>query len=255
MKPFVTFWIIILCTATSANAQTFMEYLRKNVQGQGTVSVTQSREIEALVNGKQPVSQNGKTEKGKTTASSQKVPSTAVLPQKETTHKTKNTTNDTKPTATEKEKKAVQEQHPLTTEQHKTETMQKNDSAKKAEANRTERPNRAESPQEEDDEMEIPTVDMRKKVMRRSYKVNGYRVQVFSGGNSRQDKIKAQKAGNNVKMAFPELPVYVHFYSPKWVCRVGNFKSYEEAHRVLQKVMKMGYRSATILRGKITVQD
>ena len=133
--------------------------------------------------------------------------------------------------------------------------MQKNDSAKKAEANRTERPNRAESPQEEDDEMEIPTVDMRKKVMRRSYKVNGYRVQVFSGGNSRQDKIKAQKAGNNVKMAFPELPVYVHFYSPKWVCRVGNFKSYEEAHRVLQKVMKMGYRSATILRGKITVQD
>ena len=97
-----------------------MEYLRKNVQGQGTVSVTQSREIEALVNGKQPVSQNGKTEKGKTTASSQKVPSTAVLPQKETTHKTKNTTNDTKPTATEKEKKAVQEQHPLTTEQHKT---------------------------------------------------------------------------------------------------------------------------------------
>jgi hypothetical protein len=36
----------------------------------------------------------------------------------------------------------------------------------------------------DDNEMEIPTIDMRKKVMRNSYKVTGYRVQAFAGGNT-----------------------------------------------------------------------
>lgn len=101
--------------------------------------------------------------------------------------------------------------------------------------------------------MEIPTVDMRKKVMRRSYKVNGYRVQVFAGGNSRNDKIKAQNAGNAVKMAFPSQPIYVHFYSPRWICRMGNYRTYAEANAILQQVKKMGYKQACIVSGKITV--
>ena len=94
---------------------------------------------------------------------------------------------------------------------------------------------------------------MRKKVMRRSYKVNGYRVQVFAGGNSRNDKIKAQNAGNAVKMAFPSQPIYVHFYSPRWICRMGNYRTYAEANAILQQVKKMGYKQACIVSGKITV--
>ena len=94
---------------------------------------------------------------------------------------------------------------------------------------------------------------MHKKVMRRSYKVNGYRVQVFAGGNSRNDKIKAQNAGNAVKQAFPSQPVYVHFYSPRWICRVGNFRTYEEANAILHQVKKMGYKQACIVSGKINV--
>lgn len=104
-----------------------------------------------------------------------------------------------------------------------------------------------------DDGMDIPTVDMRKKVMRRSYKVNGYRVQVFAGGNSRNDKQKAHQAGDNVKMAFPDIPVYVHFYSPRWICRMGNFRTYEEANSVLRQVRELGYKQACIVSGKITV--
>ena len=96
-------------------------------------------------------------------------------------------------------------------------------------------------------------VDMRKKVMRRAYKVNGYRVQVFAGGNSRNDKIKAQNAGNAMKMAFPSQPIYVHFYSPRWICRMGNYRTYEEASAILHQVQKMGYKQACIVSGKITV--
>ena len=89
--------------------------------------------------------------------------------------------------------------------------------------------------------------------MRKSYKVDGYRVQVFAGGNSRNDKVKAQRIGNDIKQAFPEQPVYVHFYSPRWICRIGNFRTFEEANNILHQIQKMGYKQACIVSGKITV--
>ena len=95
--------------------------------------------------------------------------------------------------------------------------------------------------------------DNHKKVMR-GQKVNGYRVQVFAGGNSRNDRIKAERIGNEVKSLFPGVPVYVHFYSPRWICRMGNYRTYEEAHDVLNQVKNLGYQSAIIVKGKITVQ-
>lgn len=106
---------------------------------------------------------------------------------------------------------------------------------------------------QDDDDMSIPTVDMRKKVMRGSRKVTGYRVQAFAGGNTRADKMKAQQAGNDIKMRFPDQPIYVHFYSPRWICRVGNYRSLGEAEKMLRAVRKMGYKAATIVKGKITV--
>ena len=106
---------------------------------------------------------------------------------------------------------------------------------------------------QDDDEMSIPTIDMRKKVMRGSRKVTGYRVQAFAGGNTRADKMKAQQAGNAIKMRFPDQPIYVHFYSPRWICRVGNYRSLGEAEKMLRAVRKMGYKAATIVKGKITV--
>ena len=90
--------------------------------------------------------------------------------------------------------------------------------------------------------------------MRQGYKVDGYRVQAFSGGNSRADRQKAENIGAAIKAHFPEEPVYVHFYSPRWICRVGNYRSYEEADRVLQQIKKLGYKQACIVKGKITVQ-
>ncbi len=97
------------------------------------------------------------------------------------------------------------------------------------------------------------TIDTRKKLMK-GYKINGFRVQVFAGGNSRSDRLKAEKIGDEIKTLYPGTPVYVHFYSPRWICRMGNYRTYEEAHEVLRNVKQRGYQSAIIVKGKITVQ-
>ena len=120
------------------------------------------------------------------------------------------------------------------------------DTAKKAEHSNTEG--------KTNEETDTPAVDMHKKVMRGSYKVTGYRVQAYAGGNSRNDRLKAERIGNAIKMRYPDQPVYVHFYSPRWICRVGNFRSLEEARKMLAKVKAMGYRQACLVKGKITVQ-
>jgi len=87
----------------------------------------------------------------------------------------------------------------------------------------------------------------------RSYKTTGYRVQVFAGGNSRKDRQQAERVRNSIKSHYPNVPVYVHFYSPRWICRVGNYRTYEEAHQMLVSLRALGFEQATIVKGKITV--
>lgn len=95
--------------------------------------------------------------------------------------------------------------------------------------------------------------EIQKKIMK-GVKVAGYRVQVFAGGNTRNDRVKAERIGSEIKSLFPGVPVYVHFYSPRWICRMGNYRTYEEAHAVLERVKNNGYQSAIIVKGKIIVQ-
>ena len=104
------------------------------------------------------------------------------------------------------------------------------------------------------DDTSLPdSLDLRKKIMKNGKKINGFRVQVFAGGNGRTDRQKAERTGEEMKTLFPNEPVYVHFYSPRWICRIGNYRTYEEAHDILRQVKQMGYPSAVIVKGKITV--
>ena len=104
------------------------------------------------------------------------------------------------------------------------------------------------------DDTSLPdSIDLRKKMMKNGKKINGFRVQVFAGGNGRTDRLKAERTGEEMKTLFPNEPVYVHFYSPRWICRIGNYRTYEEAHDILRQVKQMGYPSAVIVKGKITV--
>lgn len=71
---------------------------------------------------------------------------------------------------------------------------------------------------------------------RQRYKAMGYRIQIFTGSNSHQDKQKAQEIGNKCQKQFPMLSVYAHFVSPRWICRVGDFRSHEDAEAYARKI-------------------
>lgn len=75
---------------------------------------------------------------------------------------------------------------------------------------------------------------------RQRYKAKGFRIQVFTGGNSRTDKDNAARAGRKIKSAYPELSVYAHFVSPRWVCRVGDFRSREDAEKYVALIRRDG---------------
>ena len=188
----------------AANAQTtFTQRLQKSNAGEGKVTVTQSKEIDDLVNGPQDV----------------------VTPAKQTTLPTQSNKN----------------------------TQGNQNTQKQPEKQADEKPKRPQIAAQPETTIDTTyTEDARKKVMK-GYKVNGYRVQVFAGGNSRDARVKAERTGREINSLFPGEPVYVHFYSPRWICRMGNYRTYEEAHQILNAVKKLGYKSAIIVKGKITV--
>ncbi len=197
--------IITLCSLT-AQSQTFLDSLRKDEPGKGSVSVTQSPEIDNLVNG------TGQDHSG----------------------------------STAKEGAGHTRQSSATQQHHED---GKHDSA--SSESHTHEGTSSTTPSTTTEET---VIDTRKKVMRNSYKTQGYRIQVFSGGNSRTDRQKAESAGMVMKSNFPTEPIYVHFYSPSWKCRMGNYKTLEEAQRMLAMVKKLGYKQACIVKGTISVQ-
>ena len=116
-------------------------------------------------------------------------------------------------------------------------------------------PSKASSQSAQEETSEEGAAEPTKKIMTGGYKINGYRVQAFAGGNSRKDRQQAESVGNQIKSSYPGDPVYVHFYSPRWICRVGNYRTYEEAHQMLLSLRKMGFSEAVVVKGKITVYD
>ncbi|MDO5446832.1 MAG: SPOR domain-containing protein [Prevotellaceae bacterium] len=93
-----------------------------------------------------------------------------------------------------------------------------------------------------------------KKIMSNVKKVTGYRIQLFAGGNTREDRQKAEAIGRRAKSLFPSQPIYTHFYSPRWVCRMGNFEDFEDAQAALRRARNAGIKDASIIKGTITVK-
>ena len=190
MKRIAVIAILTAQCICGAQAQTFLDRLKKPTKDKAVVTVTQDAAIDKLVNGDNAAN---------TTVTTKKAPTTTT--KKEPVEKPTSTNTTTSPASS--------------------------------------------TPEEP---------DMSKKVMKNSYKVTGYRVQAFAGGNTRSDRQKAENVGNAIKRRFPEQPIYVHFYSPRWICRGGNFRTYEEAHAMLVEIREMGYKQASIVKGKISVQ-
>ena len=201
MKRIAVIALLTVQCISGAQAQTFLDRLKKPTKDKAVVTITQDAAIDKLVNGNNATNATIETKKAP-----------ANTTKKENATSNTATSNATSNTA----------------------TPSSNTSA--SHASSTEEP------------------DMSKKVMKNSYKVTGYRVQAFAGGNTRNDRRTAETVGNNIKRRFPEQPIYVHFYSPRWICRVGNFRTYEEAHAMLLEIREMGYKQASIVKGKISVQ-
>lgn len=88
----------------------------------------------------------------------------------------------------------------------------------------------------------------------RRLRTNGYRVQVFAGGNDRQAKTEAYRMAALVRSTFSDVNVYTSFISPRWTCRVGDFKTHEEAVELLRQMREtQKFREASIVKSPIIV--
>ena len=183
--------VVLLFVAGAAEAQTFLDHLQQAENGSGTITVTQSAELDELVNS---TNVSGTTA---TTTKSTKAENTATKTQ---------------------EKEATSATTPL----------------------------------DNGNDTEEETVETGK-TGQRTHKIKGYRVQLYSGGNTRESKNKAYSIGNSVKRAMPDQSVYVHFNSPRWFCRMGNYRTYEEASAMLREMRSLGYTDACIVSDKISV--
>ena len=85
-------------------------------------------------------------------------------------------------------------------------------------------------------------------------KSSGYRVQAYAGNNTRQAKNEAHQVGTRVKEYFPELSVYTSFNPPRWLCRVGDFRSIEEADAMMRKLKATGvFKEVSIVKDQINI--
>lgn len=90
--------------------------------------------------------------------------------------------------------------------------------------------------------------------VQRVIKTRGYRVQVYAGNNSRQARDEANIVAEKVKEKFPDMPVYTFFQPPRWLCRVGDYKSIEEAHVAMRQLKAEGsFKEVAIVREQINI--
>ena len=235
MKQIVLTSLLVLGT-TTASAQTYMSHLREKGD-KGNVVVNQSKEIDDLVN-------NAKTVQSKSTTNKKNENIKAQTDSLKHTHADSLKQNHAD---------SLKQAHADSIKQAHADSLKQAREKEEHERKRqeAERQRQAEASENENN---VPTIDLRKKVMRGGHKITGYRVQAYSGTNSRDSRLKAEKIRNTIKMNYPDQPVYVHFYSPRWICRVGNYRTLEEAQNMLTKLRKLGLYQATIVKGKITVQ-
>ena len=107
MKRFVLFFASVLCIIMTAHAQTYTEHVQQRQRGKGTVTITQSKEIDDIVNGTVTVNTEKTTTPLRkpdavTTGKKPQQPQTTTRPQQQDDRKT--TRKDTDKTVREPEK-------------------------------------------------------------------------------------------------------------------------------------------------------
>lgn len=84
------------------------------------------------------------------------------------------------------------------------------------------------------------------------HQTKGYRIQIYAGSNTRESRDAANAAAAQARRSNPALSVYTEFIAPRWLCRVGDYKTAEEADAQLREFRKQGlFRDATVIPNQI----
>ena len=69
-----------------------------------------------------------------------------------------------------------------------------------------------------------------------------------------QGKNDAYRVASRIKEYFPELTIYTSFNPPRWLCRVGDFRSIEEADAMMRKLKATGvFKEVSIVKDQINI--
>ena len=84
-------------------------------------------------------------------------------------------------------------------------------------------------------------------------RVSGFRIQIYAGTGS-EGNANAKKMQARARQAFPGLSAYVSLNGPRWVCRLGDFQTNQEAQAFLRRVRSSGIsKTVSIVRSAIFV--
>lgn len=102
--------------------------------------------------------------------------------------------------------------------------------------------------------MDLTLDDVESEAPKKIVKVAGYRVQVYAGNNTRNAKLEAMQVASDVRSFFPEVSVYSFFSPPRWLCRVGDFRSMEEAYSMMRKLKATRvFHEVSIVKDRVNV--
>ena len=84
-------------------------------------------------------------------------------------------------------------------------------------------------------------------------RVSGFRIQIYQGTGA-EGNANAKKMQARARQAFPGFSTYVSLNEPRWVCRLGDFQTNEEAQAFLRRVRSSGIsKTVSIVRSPIFV--
>jgi len=93
-------------------------------------------------------------------------------------------------------------------------------------------------------------------VARTRHKARGYRICIYTGGNSRADKTKALQMGQKCRNLFPELSAYTSFVAPRWVTNVGDFRTRQDAQKYVSRIRKARFTyEVRIVSSEVNLPD
>lgn len=84
----------------------------------------------------------------------------------------------------------------------------------------------------------------------------GFRIQIFAGNNSRRAHELAKQYAEKVKKYNTDVSIYTLFVSPRWLCRVGDYVSFEEANMMMRQLRATGqFKEAVVVRDEVFLDE